>query len=306
MNEVFGQLVALAGENMLNLLTGLLILVVGWIIARVIKALVYRLMKKTNVDNRLAGSVSDGDQPAKLNVEKWVSTAVYYLVMLFVLVAFFQAVELPAVAAPLNAMLEQIAIAAPQLLGAALILLLAWLVATVAKFIVRRTMSMTKLDEKLAAQADIEKTDVNVVDSLANGVFWLVFLLFLPAVLGALGMQGLVEHSKYLCRGFEPVHWLAGCTHCPPNCGELAGSHQYRQLWRADWCERRKTIATPFTDHRLNCLYSHPNSCRDHRAESPGCCCHCRPGSHDVDHGNERYSALLWGGNCAFGFLLCR
>lgn len=193
MNEVFGQLVALAGENMLNLLTGLLILVVGWIIARVIKAVVYRLMKKTNVDNRLAGSVSDGDQPAKLNVEKWVSIAVYYLVMLFVLVAFFQAVELPAVAAPLNAMLEQIAIAAPQLLGAALILLLAWLVATVAKFIVRRTMSMTKLDEKLAAQADIEKTDVNVVDSLANGVFWLVFLLFLPAVLGALGMQGLVE-----------------------------------------------------------------------------------------------------------------
>lgn len=190
---MFDQLLALAGEDLLNWLSGLAILIVGWIIARIVKAVVYRLMKKTNLDNRLAGSVDDGEGSARLNIESWVSSAAFYLVMLFVLVAFFQAVQLPAVAAPLTSMLDQIAVAAPQLLGAALILLAAWLVATVVKFIVRRTMSMTKLDEKLAAQADIKQPGVNVVDSLANGIFWLVFLLFLPAVLNALGMQGLVE-----------------------------------------------------------------------------------------------------------------
>ncbi len=193
MEEIWNDLVALIGENVLGLLGGILILVVGWIVARIIKKVVYRLMKKTNLDNRLAGSVSEGDNKAKLNIEKWVSTAAFYLVMLFVLVAFFQAVELPGVAAPLNAMLEQIALAAPQFLGAVLIVLVAWLIATLAKFLVRRVMSMTKLDEKLASQADIEKGDVNVTDSLATGIFWLVFLLFLPAILNALGMRGLVE-----------------------------------------------------------------------------------------------------------------
>ncbi len=192
-DELFTQLMALVSEDMLNLLAGLAILIVGWIIARVIKGVVYRLMKRINIDNRLAGAVSEGEELAKLNIEKWVSLAAFYLVMLFVLVAFFQTVQLPGVAAPLNAMLEQIALAAPQLLGAVLILVVAWLVATVAKFVIQRTMQMTKLDERLAEQAEIDEPKFSVSDSLGKGVFWLVFLLFLPAVLSTLGMQGLVQ-----------------------------------------------------------------------------------------------------------------
>jgi hypothetical protein len=192
-DQILTQLMALVGEDMLNLLAGIGILIVGWIVARIIKAVVYRLMKRSNLDNKLAGAVAEGDEPAKLQIENWVASAAFYLVMLFVLVAFFQTIQLPAVAAPLNAMLEQIALAAPQLLSAVLILLLAWVVATIAKFIIQRMMQMTKLDEKLAAKADLDEPTVAVSTSLANGVFWLVFLLFLPAVLNALGMQGLVE-----------------------------------------------------------------------------------------------------------------
>jgi hypothetical protein len=190
--DLYTQLLALVSEDMLGLLAGLGILIVGWIIARIIKGVVYRLMKRINIDNRLAGAVSEDEEPAKLNIEKWVSLAAFYLVMLFVLVAFFQTVQLPGVAAPLNAMLEQIALAAPQFLGAVLILFVAWLVATVAKFVIQRTMQMTNLDERLAEQAELDQPKVSVSDSLATGVFYLVFLLFLPAVLSALGMQGLV------------------------------------------------------------------------------------------------------------------
>jgi hypothetical protein len=192
-DELLTQLMALVGEDMLNLLAGLGILVVGWIIAMIIKAVVYRLMKRSNLDNRLAGAVTEGEERKNLNIESWVATASFYLVMLFVLVAFFQTVNLPSVAAPFNAMLEQIALAAPQLLGAVLILFVAWLVATIAKFAIQRTMRMTKFDERLASQTEIEEPAVSVSDSLANGVFWFVFLLFLPAVLDSLGMQGLVE-----------------------------------------------------------------------------------------------------------------
>jgi hypothetical protein len=113
--------------------------------------------------------------------------------MLFVLVAFFQTIQLPAVASPLNSMLEQIALAAPQLVGALLILLVAWILATAVRFVILRTMQMTKLDERLAAQAEIDEPGVNISESLAKGMFWLVFLLFMPAVLNSLGMQGLVE-----------------------------------------------------------------------------------------------------------------
>ncbi len=192
-NDILAQLTTLLSEDMLNLLAGLGILLIGWIIARIVKALVFRLMKRINLDERLAGAAAEGEEPAKLNLEKWVSAAAFYLIMLFVLVAFFQAVKLPAVATPLNAMLEQIALAAPQLIGALLILLVAWVSATVVRFVILRTMKITKLDERLAAHADIDEPDVNISESLGHGVFWLVFLLFLPAVLNSLGMQGLVE-----------------------------------------------------------------------------------------------------------------
>jgi len=192
-DQIIAQLMALAGEEMLNLLAGLAILIVGWLVARIIKAVIYRLVKRANLDSRLGGAVTESDEPARLNLEKWISDGAFYIAMLFVLVAFFQSVQLPGVAAPLNTMLEQIALAAPQFIGAGLILLAAWLIATLAKFVIQRTMRMTKLDERLAEHAEIGEPLVSVSDSLANGIFWLVLLLFLPAVLNALGMQGLVE-----------------------------------------------------------------------------------------------------------------
>jgi hypothetical protein len=49
------------------------------------------------------------------------------------------------------------------------------------------------LDERLYSEADLEAPEqVAVSTTLGNVIYWLVFLLFLPAVLGALGLQGLL------------------------------------------------------------------------------------------------------------------
>lgn len=49
-------------------------------------------------------------------------------------------------------------------------------------------------DEKLGEKAQIEgKTTFPVTSSLANTVYWLVFLLFLPAILSALALEGLLS-----------------------------------------------------------------------------------------------------------------
>lgn len=193
--DILNQLLALAGTNLLNLLSALGILIVGWIVARLIAWGVFRLLKRTNLDNRLAGAI-EGEEEEKrprINMERWISNAVFYLLMLFVLIAFFQTLQLTAVSGPLSALLDQLLAAAPQLIGALLILLVAWVIATVAKMLISRVLRMSKFDERVSNQADVEADKANISDSLANGVFWLVFLLFLPAVLNTLGMQGLVE-----------------------------------------------------------------------------------------------------------------
>ena len=193
--DLLNQLLSLVGTNLLNLLSALGILIIGWIVARLIAWGVFRLMKRTNLDNRLAGAIAEEDEKEtpRINIERWVSNGVFYLLMLFVLIAFFQTLQLTAVSGPLSALLDQFLAFAPQIIGALLILLVAWVIATIAKLLITRVLRMSKFDERVSDQADVESEKVSVSDSLANGVFWLVFLLFLPAVLNTLGMQGLVE-----------------------------------------------------------------------------------------------------------------
>lgn len=195
--DLLNQLATLVGTNLINLLSALGILIIGWIVARLIAWGVFKLLQRTNLDNKLAGAIATeeegSEEPPKLSIERWVSTAVFYLLMLFVLIAFFQTLQLTAVSGPLSAMLDQLLAAAPQLIGALLILLVAWVIATVAKILISRVLRISKFDERISDQADVESDKVSVSDSLANGIFWLVFLLFLPAVLNTLGMQGLVE-----------------------------------------------------------------------------------------------------------------
>ena len=195
--SVLDQLLALVGVTLINLLLALAILIVGWIVARLIAWVAFKLLKRIKLDNKLAGAITEdeetGDEAPQLNIERWISTGIFYLIMLFVLVAFFQTLQLSSLSDPLSALLAQLLAAAPQLLGALLILLVAWLIATVAKMLVSRVLRLSKFDERVSDQADVEAGKVSVSDSLANGVFWLVFLLFLPALLDTLGMQGLVE-----------------------------------------------------------------------------------------------------------------
>ena len=95
-NDLWNQLLTLVGTNFLNLLSALGILIVGWIVARIISWGVFKLLQRTNLDNRLAGALTveeEGKETPKLKVERWVSIAVFYLLMLFVLIAFFQTLQ---------------------------------------------------------------------------------------------------------------------------------------------------------------------------------------------------------------------
>lgn len=190
---MFDDIIKFMNENNLeNLLVGLGILVGGWIVAKIAAFIVRRVLRRTVWDNRLAEALAEDEAAPKIKIERWVSAGVFYLIMLFVLIAFFQTIQLSAVSDPLSTMLDQILLAAPQLVGAALILLVAWVIASLAKLLISRALRMTRFDERLAEQADSAEDQVGVSDSLATGIFWLIFLLFLPAVLDALGMQGLV------------------------------------------------------------------------------------------------------------------
>lgn len=174
-----------------SLLGALAILVIGWLVARIIAALVGGALRRTQLDNRLARWIA-GEEPGKtIPIERWISRGVFYLLMIFVLVGFFQALQLTLPSEPLNRLLVRLFQFVPQLVGAAVLLLIAWVLARIVQALLTRVLKAAKVDARLAEQTESAQ-QVSLTKTIADTAYWLVFLLFLPAVLDALGLAGLL------------------------------------------------------------------------------------------------------------------
>jgi hypothetical protein len=133
-----------------------------------------------------------GDRSAgAINLEQWIGRVVFYLLMILVLVAFFQTLGLTLVTEPLNRLLNQFFQFAPQLFGAAAILVIAWVLANLLRAIISRVLRAANIDQRLAEQAE-SPPQVSLAQTIADTAYRLVFLLFLPALLNALSLQGLL------------------------------------------------------------------------------------------------------------------
>jgi len=82
---------------------------------------------------------------------------VFYFALLFVLVAFFNALELRVVAEPLSNLLNQVFEYIPRVFGASLLLLAAWIIANLSKIVVLRVLGVAKLDKILEKKSWSER-----------------------------------------------------------------------------------------------------------------------------------------------------
>jgi hypothetical protein len=208
------QMAQLVGGYVPNLIAALAILIIGWLVALILSAIVRGVLRRTTLDDRLARWIMGEEAARGIEVERQMGRGVYYLIMLFVLIAFFQALGLTIITEPLNRLLVQVFQYAPRLLGAGLLLLIAWIVASALRLVISRVLTAAKIDERLGGEAGLEEEKrVPLAQTLGNAVYWLVFLLFLPAVLGALELQGLLEPVQGMINqilGFLPNIFAAG------------------------------------------------------------------------------------------------
>ena len=180
------------GSNLENLLWAVGILLVGLIVSALVSSVVGGLLKKTTIDNRLAAWITGRPEAAgSPQVEKWISTAVFWIIFVFFLIAFFDRLNLTAVSQPLNTFLNQITGFLPKLAGALIWLGIAWVLATVAKMAISRVMRTFSVDERLNQEVGTASSERPLLlsDTVANALYWFIFLLFLPLILDSLEMQ---------------------------------------------------------------------------------------------------------------------
>jgi hypothetical protein len=180
------EMISMISTYLPSLLAALAILIIGWLVALALSALIAGILKKTNLAHLIAQSVHSTDKDAEKAVTSTVKSVVFYVIMLFVLIGFFQALKLPLITEPLNNMLQQIFVYIPQIFAAAAILLVGWVLATAAKSALVALFSKTNIDEQLA-----QKTggNVSVAESISNTVYWIILFFTLPLVLDALDLN---------------------------------------------------------------------------------------------------------------------
>jgi hypothetical protein len=180
------------GVDIWGLVKAIVIFVVGWIIATIVKGVVKKILNSTNIDNKLAGAVGGQGGESNIPIENWIANLCFWLILLFAIVAALNALQLQAVSGPLNTLLDQVTGFIPKILGAAFLLGIAWVVATLVKTIVTRGLGAFNIEQRLGLET-AESSDFSLTNTLGNALYWFIFLLFLPAVLNALQLNGTLE-----------------------------------------------------------------------------------------------------------------
>ena len=205
MNLDYNKLVELGTTYGIPILKALAILVVGWAVAKVFSIGTKKVLDKTELDNKIAARITGG-KAAGVAIEAGMGRFVYWLVMLFVLMAVLQSLGLTIVTEPINAFVTKIVGFLPQILAAAVLAAIAWAVGSVLRVVVANLLGAFQIDEKLGDKAGEEMKKVSLASTLADAVYYLVWLLFLPQIIDALQMEGLspVKEMVGQILGFLP------------------------------------------------------------------------------------------------------
>lgn len=182
------------GTSAIGLVQAILILLVGWIVAGIIRKMIYGLLKRTDIDNKIASWITGQPGDSTVPIEQWIAEIAYWLVILFTVIAALETLKLQQVSQPLRVLLESVTGFLPQIGGAAILVGLAWLLATLVKLIVTRTLRTVNLDERLGQQVGETPTpQFSLSDTIGNTLYWFIFLLFLPSILSTLQLEGTLE-----------------------------------------------------------------------------------------------------------------
>jgi hypothetical protein len=187
MSELMNKLTGFLGEAgtgaLGHALVGLLILIVGLIVVKIIMGIIKHILSKisflqqTNAD----GSINDLSSP--------IASLVKGLLTIFVLMAVLQHFGMTDVLEPLKDMLKKFMDAIPNVIGAGVIGYAGWIIAKIVSQLVG--MALTKVDHQIAERTG--NTDLKVS---AFGSAFIFGGILLPIVVSALGVLNIPAISE--------------------------------------------------------------------------------------------------------------
>ena len=179
----FAALRGSLGVEVPAIMGAVLLLLAGWVLALIAAAATRRLLDAIGLDRR---SESLLGQPVALALG--VSRVVFWFILLIALVAGFNSLDLHVVSAPFANLINEVLGFLPRLAAGFVLAAIGWILAALVRAALVKALALTTLDERLSAAAGTAPISA----SIGQVAYWVILLLFLPLVLAALDLQGLL------------------------------------------------------------------------------------------------------------------
>ena len=187
-NNAIDGFLTTTGEHLPGILGAIVVLIIGWLIARAFRGLTKSALRKTDLDNRLFKSANSNFSP-----EAMISKIVYYVIMLIVLMVVLEKLGVKDVLDPVKGMVGTFLGAVPKIITAGIIGFAGYMIAT----IVSELMGFAgeSLD-RFSTRMGIATNDFDLGKLVKQIVFILIFIPILILAIDKLEFNAISDPLK--------------------------------------------------------------------------------------------------------------
>ncbi len=183
-------------DSMPNVIGALIILLVGWLIAKTVQRLVVKLLRKTSWDKKIFKGAEEG---RKTNLV--IGELIYYLLMIIVFLIVLEVLGVSSVLSPLENMVDAFLKFIPHLIAAGIIAFVGYVLA---KFVSSLVGMATQCIGKVLQKIGLTNTE-QVVKVLKAFVFIIIFIPILIQAIDTLELHAIGDPLTELFDGFVAI-----------------------------------------------------------------------------------------------------
>ena len=168
-----------------NILAALVLLLLAWILAKVLRAGTRRLMRSSGIDKRL-GKGKDPQDESQYPVAQGAGTVVFWVVWILFLLAILQVLGVGGLFDSIVVIFERIFAAIPHIIGAAVILAIFYFVGRLLAKLATKALTKIRFDE-LPVKLGLAKKPIKGAGSPSNVVGYtiMVFMMLFGIMMAA-------------------------------------------------------------------------------------------------------------------------
>lgn len=182
------------GNVLPGVLGAVIVLILGFFIAKIVKGIIRKVMTKTSIDEKIGEKLQ-----TSFRVDNFVATLFYYLILIYALMIALNLLGVDGVLAPLEKMMQDFMGFLPNVIAAGVIGFAGYMIASIAS---EATAFLTAGVEKFGQKNGIDTGNISIAKIIKQLVFIFIFIPILIVALDTLKMEAISEPATEMLQQF--------------------------------------------------------------------------------------------------------